>query len=230
MARTRKNKNAKETPVILPDIIIDTRKTPKKNKKEIHKTVKETNNTAHRILDIATDTHDIAYSANDKVHEQGEKIDRISGTVADTHLTVKESKATVKGINSIFSTLKNFFTPKCLKAQKEEIDDTVKHEIQTQRDKDAKLKKKNKRGGDIEAQSPAMTILFDNKTQGIVDETHETLTTVEDVLADLNRLARETNKEVRRQNGVLDQVEDLVDDTNKDLDKTNKVAKKYLNH
>ena len=146
MARTRKNKNVKEIPVILPDIIIDTRKNPKKNKKEIHKTVKETNNTAHRILDITTDTHDIADSANDKVHEQGEQIDRIAGTVADTHLTVKKSKATVKGINSILSALKNFFTPKCLKAQKEEIDDTVKHEIQTQRDKDAKRKKKNKRG------------------------------------------------------------------------------------
>jgi len=234
MVRVKKKSNGKETPALLPDIIINTTSHPKKKKKEIHKIVKDTNHTAHSILDVVEDSHMIANSANDKVHEQGEQIDRIGNVVADTHLTVKESKSKVKGIHSFFSAMKIFFTPKCLQAQKEEIDDTVKHEIQTQRDKDTKRKKNSgksgKRGSDIEIQSPTVTILFDSKTQAIAQDTFDTLTTVEDVLGDLNRLARETNKEVRRQNGVLDQVEELVDETNKNLAKTNKVAKKYLNH
>tara|TARA_R110002110_G_scaffold119309_2_gene293785 strand:- start:73566 stop:74258 length:693 start_codon:yes stop_codon:yes gene_type:complete len=228
MGRERK-KNHNVEPV---DIIIDTRSSPQSQKDKIHNVVKDSNKTAHRILDIAQDTRDIADSTNDKVHEQGEQIDDIAGTVADTNFAAHKAKSHAKNINSVWHAIghaiKKFFTPKCLQSQKTEIDDTVKDVFQSTRDKERADKKKGHHKDESGDSKPAITILFDSQTQVVDADTFETLTTVEDVLGQMNSLARQTNREVRRQNGVLDQVKDIAIDTNETLDDTNAVAKKYL--
>lgn len=217
MARTRKKKDK------LPSIV-DTRDASKETRDKIHGTVQVSNDVAHNILDIAKDTNKLASETDETVHEQGAQIDDITDQMADVQLQTKKAEKKVGAIRSLWRAFVHAITPKCLQPSKTELDEISVDEIQTAQDK-----QKHKKGSVAEgASGPAVTFLFDERTQRVEDDTYKTLASASDVLDEMNQTARRTNKELRRQNKRLDQAQEIGDDTNKRLDKANKGAKKYL--
>lgn len=217
MARTRKKKEK------IPSIV-DTRNASKETRNKIHGTVQASNDAAHNILDIAKETNKLANDADETVHEQGAQIDDITDQMADVQLQTKKAEKKVGAIRSLWRAFVYAITPKCLQPSKTELDEVSVDEIQTTQDQ-----QKHKRGSTAEGSSgPAVTFLFDEKTQKVEDDTYQTLASASDVLDEMNKTARRTNRELRRQNQRLDQAQEIGDDTNKRLNKANKGAKKYL--
>lgn len=220
MTKKKNRKKEKKDSVSIEDIIVDTQTLDVETKEKIHATVVDSNHSAHKILKIANETKKIGEDTRKQLDKQGEQIDGIDHDVQELDYQAKKNKRTVKGINSVWWAIIHFFTPKCLKPQKPNFDDAITEEVQ---------KEDWTETSDIFTESPGtVTILFDEKTKQVAEDTSRVLSDANKAVHDIESLATGMNKKLRKQNQTLEKISEKTDDVNENLRKTSKYARSYL--
>lgn len=166
------------------------------------------------------ETKKIGEDTRKRLDQQGEQIGVIDRDVQELDYQAKKNKRTVKGINSVWWAIVHFFTPKCLKPQKPNFDDAVVEEDE---------KKNLAEISDFFTENTGtVTILFDERTKSVADDTSKVLSEANTAMHDLEFLSMGMNKKLRKQNKALDKIADKTDDINDNLRKTSKYARSYL--
>ncbi|MCS5708417.1 hypothetical protein CC99x_005800 [Candidatus Berkiella cookevillensis] len=215
-----KNKNFKKNRVLFDSAVIDTEEFDPETKEKIHTIVIDSNHSAHQILKIVNETKKIGEDTRKRLDQQGEQIGVIDRDVQELDYQAKKNKRTVKGINSVWWAIVHFFTPKCLKPQKPNFDDAVVEEDE---------KKNLAEISDFFTENTGtVTILFDERTKSVADDTSKVLSEANTAMHDLEFLSMGMNKKLRKQNKALDKIADKTDDINDNLRKTSKYARSYL--
>lgn len=219
-----KKKDRKKSSASVEPVVIDTQTLDAKTKDEVHTIIVDSNHSAHRILEIANETKKIGEETTKRLDDQGEQINRIDRDTQELDYQVKKNKRAVKGINSIWWAIVHFFTPKCLKPQKPKFDDDVLDE----EDKERNEHRSTASSDSFSENAATLTILYDERTKRVADDTSKVLCEANDAVHDIEDLATGMNKKLRTQNQKLDKIVKETDSVNSNLKKTSKYALSYL--